>query len=195
MTAQQFQLRYSAIDDRILIAVTDAHGTESVFALTRRLVGRLVPGLRGILGELPEPAPLDAPPADAHDDTSEPAAAPDATPSGTHTAATTAPAPPQAAEAAAPAVPPAPEPGRLVTRMRIASRKDGMHILQVSDAQSTLNMPLNETQLTQFTSGLMTMLEHADWNLDLTPAVPEKAAEDGAPQIDITADSPSRYRH
>ena len=45
MNAQKFQLRYSPVEDRILIIVTDDADQDEVFGLTRRLVKRLVLGL------------------------------------------------------------------------------------------------------------------------------------------------------
>jgi hypothetical protein len=183
MTAQKFQLRYSAAEDRILVAVTNAADDEHVFALTRRLLGRLLPGLRKILGELPPPAPVDPPqePAPVPEASAEPATGPAATPD-------TAPAGPSAGANPAEAAP------RLVTRVRISQRPYGAHVLHLSDAATTLNMPLNTEQLGQFTAGIMTMLDSADWNLDLSEAADEEPDAE-APRIDISADSPSRYRH
>ena len=51
MHAQKFQIRYSPVQDRILIIVTGEDAQERVFGLTRRIVKRLVPGLRGIMGD------------------------------------------------------------------------------------------------------------------------------------------------
>ena len=50
MHAQKFQIRYSPVQDRVLIIVTGEDGQERMFGMTRRLVKRLVPGLRNIMG-------------------------------------------------------------------------------------------------------------------------------------------------
>lgn len=62
MNAQKFQLRYSQVEDRILVIVTDENDQDEVFGLTRRLVKRLIPGLEKVLhqaGHLVRPQPPD----------------------------------------------------------------------------------------------------------------------------------------
>lgn len=198
MHAQKFQIRYSPVQDRVLIIVTGEDAQERVFGLTRRLVKRLVPGLRGIMGDdafaaLTPTMPFDPP--------APPAGQNPATPAGTGQPAG---APPAAASggqtgAKPDATPPQPD-SHLVTRLRIVEKTKGAHVLQISDAATTLNVPLNQDQIVQFTQGILTVLERSEWDLDW-------GEDDGAPRsdttaraadddtIDITADSPSRYRH
>lgn len=72
-------------------------------------------------------------------------------------------------------------------------------MLQISDSATTLNVPLNCDQIIRFTLGIMTVLERADWALDWTKDVAgpdaDAAADTPTGEIDISADSPSRYRH
>ena len=89
-----------------------------------------------------------------------------------------------------------------MTRLRIVAKDKGAHVLQISDTATTLNVPLNSDQIIQFTQGILTVLERSEWALDWNeePAetqsgpVPGEAGTETGP-IDITADSPSRYRH
>jgi hypothetical protein len=200
MHAQKFQIRYSPVQDRVLIIVTGEDAQERMFGLTRRLVKRLVPGLRNIMGadvfatlspndlqpDPPEPKPGARPASDA-------AAA---GPSGSAADGTATTPGEQPAQMPAPA----PDPTHLVTRLRIVEKAEGTHMLQISDSATTLNVPLNRDQIIQFTRGIMTVLHRAEWGLDWNEEI---AAPDAAPaspdapacEIDISADSPSRYRH
>ena len=119
--------------------------------------------------------------------------------------ATVAPPPPvctvavAAAEPAAAAGPPQPD-IHLVTRLRIVEKAEGTHMLQISDSATTLNVPLNRDQIIQFTKGILTVLERCEWGLDWDAETGEQPADSAAAgvsddAIDITADSPSRYRH
>lgn len=198
MNAQKFQLRYSQVEDRILIIVTDEHDQDEVFGLTRRLVKRLVPGLEKVLhqaGHLVRPQPPD---------TRNPAPAP--TPA--ETAAFSAKRREQAARAASTdETPPVPEdpgpaptaaPSHLVTRLRVQGQGKGRHLLHITDGVKALNIPLTDEQLAQFSHGIVTVLENTDWDL---PAIAtgttsdESASDSGDGALDITADSPSKYHH
>jgi hypothetical protein len=95
---------------------------------------------------------------------------------------------------------PAPQPDtHLVSRLRIVEKTKGTHMLQISDAATTLNVPLNGDQIIQ---GILTVLGRSEWALDwneelIEPQTDATSSEAGASAsaIDITADSPSRYRH
>ena len=205
MHAQKFQIRYSPVQDRILIIVTGEDAQERVFGLTRRIVKRLVPGLRGIMGDetfasltpdMPFDPPAPKPAAEGPAQTSGPSA------DATGNAANTVDQDGESAAKADPAPPP-PQPDiHLVTRLRIVAKDKGAHVLQISDTATTLNVPLNSDQIIQFTQGILTVLERSEWALDWNeePAetqsgpVPGEAGTETGP-IDITADSPSRYRH
>lgn len=205
MHAQKFQIRYSPVQDRVLIIVTGEDAQERVLGLTRRIVKRLVPGLRSIMGDdafarLTPDMPFDPP------------APKSATESTNQTAGTAAPAggmpagdanDSNAGESAARTepTPPPPQPEiHLVTRLRIVAKAKGAHVLQISDTATTLNVPLNSDQITQFTQGILTVLERSeralDWNEEtVEPRAAPTPAGAHADAIDITADSPSRYRH
>jgi hypothetical protein len=218
MNAQNFQIRYSPVQDRVLIIVTGEDAHERVFGLTRRIVKPLIPGLRGIMGDetfasLTPTMPFDPPaqPADqnqaeepdsAAPTSGETAGTPDgASLSGGGTAGTTA----DGDATALPDTTPAPQPDtHLVTRLRIVEKPKGKHVLQISDTATTLNVPLNKDQIIQFTQGILTVLGRSEWALDWNEELGETqvgtATETAPPQadpaaIDITADSPSRYRH
>ena len=180
----------------MFIIVTGEDAQERMFALTRRLVNRLVPGPRNIMGAnvfstlspndlQPEPKPNARPASDT--------AATDQSGSSADGAAAT----PDEQPAQAPA--PAPDPTHLVTRLRIIERTEGTHMLQIPDSATTLNVPLNRDQIIQFTRGLMTVLDPAEWGLDWNEEIATPDAEPASPdaragEIDISADSPSCYR-
>lgn len=217
MHAQKFQIRYSPVQDRVLIIVTGENAHERVFGLTRRLVKRLVPGLRAIMGDetfagLTPTMPFDPPtPSTGQDQTERsggtaqasggqaetPDGAPqtDGGPAGTTADGTAQPD----------TTPAAPQPDtHLVTRLRIVEKPKGTHVLQISDAATTLNVPLNKDQIIQFTQGILTVLGRSEWALDwneelgapqTVPATETASPDADSSAIDITADSPSRYRH
>lgn len=196
MNAQKFQLRYSQVEDRILIIVTDDADQDEVFGLTRRLVKRLVPGLENVLrraGHLiqpqtPEPTSVTPAPTPAE------AVAFGAQQKQKAQAQTGAAAPEgdDALDLAPVAVP-----SHLVTRLRVTDKGKGQHLLQITDGIKSLGVPLNDEQLAQFSHGIVTVLKNADWDLD--PAGHDNAdvtsTETGSAALDITADSPSKYRH
>ncbi len=74
----------------------------------------------------------------------------------------------------------------------------GRHLLHITDGVTSLNIPLTDEQLAQFSHGIVTVLDNADWDL---PAIAtgepdeESPAVSGGSTLDITADSPSKYRH
>lgn len=198
MNAQKFQLRYSQVEDRILIIVTDENDQDEVFGLTRRLVKRLVPGLEKVLhqaGHLVQPR---AP------DVQSPAPAP--TPA--ETAAFNAQRKENAASAAAagaePNAPETPEPApvatpsHLVTRLRVMDQGKGRHVMHITDGVKSLNIPLTDEQLAQFSHGIVTVLDNADWDfaaISMGEAEDTATAKSGDAALDISAESPSKYRH
>lgn len=207
MHAQKFQIRYSPVQDRVLIIVTGEDARERVFGLTRRIVKRLVPGLRGIMGgetfaRLTPDMPFDppAPKQPAADPPQARVPGPGGDPAGIVTGAGNGDsAGDAAAEPAAAAGPPQPD-IHLVTRLRIVEKAKGTHVLHISDSATTLNVPLNKDQIIQFTKGILTVLERCEWGLDWDAETGEQPADSAAAgvsddAIDITADSPSRYRH
>ena len=87
-----------------------------------------------------------------------------------------------------------------MTRLRVTDKGEHQHLLQITDGLRSLGIPLTDEQLAQFSHGIITVLKNADW--DLNPAVAEPpvtgdddTADTGSAAIDITADSPSKYRH
>ncbi|MEP4379811.1 MAG: hypothetical protein ABJ215_10230 [Alphaproteobacteria bacterium] len=208
MHAQKFQIRYSPVQDRVLIIVTGEDAQERVFGLTRRIVKRLVPGLRGIMGNdtftrLTPTLPFD-PPSPAQGPTTGSGAQPGETTAAATATASQATGDGTSDSTSGPASnPAAPQPDtHLVTRLRIVEKSKGTHVLQISDTATTLNVPLNGDQIVQFTQGILTVLERSEWALEWDAEMaepqsgstaPEAAGDTGA--IDITADSPSRYRH
>tara|TARA_R110002110_G_scaffold376568_2_gene586715 strand:+ start:224364 stop:225014 length:651 start_codon:yes stop_codon:yes gene_type:complete len=216
MNAQKFQIRYSPVQDRVLIIVTGENAQERFFGLTRRIVKRLVPGLRGIMGDeifagLTPTMPFDPPASSTEPDQAEKpdgSAQASAEPAGTAGGATLSgdgqAGPTADGEAATQpdGTPAPPQPDtHLVTRLRIVEKQKGTHVLQISDAATTLNVPLNKDQIIQFTQGILTVLERSEWALtwndERGEPQPETVPAEADPPaaIDITADSPSRYRH
>ncbi len=203
MHAQKFQIRYSPVQDRVLIIVTGEDAQERVFGLTRRIVKRLVPGLRSIMGDetfarltpdMPFDPPGPKPVAESAAQTAGPAAS--ATGGATDTSGNEG----ESAAKAEPTPPPSQPDIHLVTRLRIVAKPKGAHVLQISDTATTLNVPLNSDQITQFTQGILTVLGRSEWALDWNeetaePQTESMSTEASASAIDITADSPSRYRH
>ncbi len=193
MNAQKFQLRYSPVEDRILIIVTDDADQGEVFGLTRRLVKRLVPGLEKVLRKAGHLVP---PPAA---DTVNPAPAP--TPAEvTALSAQQKSAAPAGAGSSTEPEPPAPvsTPSHLVTRLRVIEKGKGRHMLQLTDGAKSLSIPLTDEQLAQFSHGIVTVLGNTDWDLSAVPGNDGDevaTAESGAAALDISADSPSKYRH
>lgn len=199
MNAQKFQLRYSQVEDRILIIVTDDSDQDEVFGLTRRLVKRLVPGLEKVLrkaGHLVQPNPPESTPVTPAPTPAEAVAFSAQRKKKTQASAT--PAASNVDDSLDPA--PVAAPSHLVTRLRVTDKGEHQHLLQITDGLRSLGIPLTDEQLAQFSHGIITVLKNADW--DLNPAVAEPpvtgdddTADTGSAAIDITADSPSKYRH
>ncbi|MDG2269052.1 MAG: hypothetical protein P8M28_01385 [Alphaproteobacteria bacterium] len=200
MNAQKFKLRYSQVEDRILIIVTDENDQEEVFGLTRRLVKRLVPGLEKVLskaghlvqpqipdttGPAPAPTPSEVAAFRARENEKAESTISGAKGSSSGTSAKPTPAP-------------IPILSHLVNRLRIVDQGKGRHILQITDGSTSINIPLTDEQLAQFSHGIVTVLNNADWNL---PAGSEPdpgdstIAESADAALDITAESPPKYRH
>jgi hypothetical protein len=200
MNAQKFQLRYSQVEYRILIIVTDENDQEEVFGLTRPLVKRLVPGLEKVLskaghlvqpqipdttGPVPAPTPSEVAAFRARENEKAESTISGATGSSSGTSAKPTPAL-------------IPILSHLVTRLRVVDQGKGRHILQITDGSTSINIPLTDEQLAQFSHGIVTVLNNADWNL---PAGSEPdpgdstIAESADAALDITAESPSKYRH
>tara|TARA_A100001037_G_scaffold298571_1_gene322545 strand:- start:212 stop:757 length:546 start_codon:yes stop_codon:yes gene_type:complete len=181
----------------VLIIVTGEDERERTFALTRRLVKRLIPGLQKILGEdavQQDTLPFDKPETESPQG---PAPVPQTTDSAAPAAGQSASANPAAPASASSPATPAPK-THLVTRLRIVERPKETHVLQISDADTTLNVPLNDDQLNNFTRGILTALGRAGWNLSWengSAHEAEPSSESEPATIDITTDSPSRYRH
>lgn len=218
MTVQQFQLRHSAVEDRIIISVEDTEAGRREFALTRRLVQRLWPGLSEVMREARERVP-DAPSEPVLAETPAKDSGPESTPG--NSAAPVSAIPADGAPAATPAatqgrpegasadVPtPAAAPGGdapppqryLVRRVRILSRKPDTRVLVLSDGMTTLNVPLSPRQLIDTINALKAIIERAEWAIDTTfdwerPDAEAPAERRATAKIDIHADSPSRFRH
>lgn len=196
MNAQKFQLRYSQVEDRILIIVTDDSDQDEVFGLTRRLVKRLVPGLEKVLrkaGHLVQPNPPETTPT-----TPAPTPAEAVAFGAQHKKKTQAGTTPAASNTDA-SLDPAPVavPSHLVTRLRVTDKGEHQHLLQITDGLRSLGIPLTDEQLAQFSHGIITVLKNADWDLNpaVTSAGDDTTADPDSAAIDITADSPSKYRH
>lgn len=149
----------------MLIIVTGEDAQERVFGLTRRIVKRLVPGLRSIMGDetfagLTPTMPFDPPisaggPAQTAGGTVKTGDGPGTAAAGPTTASGDAGAD-SAADPDTNPTPPQPD-THLVTRLRIVEKTKGTHVLQISDAATTLNVPLNAEQIIQFTQGILTV--------------------------------------
>ena len=71
-------------------------------------------------------------------------------------------------------------------------------MLQLTDGAKSLSIPLTDEQLAQFSHGIVTVLGNINWNLSAVPGNDDDevaTAESGAAALDISADSPSKYRH
>ena len=197
MTDRKFQLRYSAAEDRLLIISGTSDDLRS-FALTRRMVRQLWPALNRIVKRR---MPADNAPA-SHDTVGTP-----------HTAAPTGGTgvPEASTLSSEPSSPPPPEPRReandtaqppetchLVHKLQLVDRGAGSRLLVLTAEHAVLRVPLDKTQLGQVYEALRTVIIRADWGIELdeglAAATPDPSTQD-VPDIDITSDSPSRYRH
>lgn len=197
MAEHKFQLRYSAAEDRILI-ISGPHNDLRSFALTRHMVRQLWPALNKIV-KRPERA------------TNKPASR-DAVDTPHAVAPTGGSGEPEASkQSSKPSSPSLPEPQHesndtttppdtyhLVHKLQLVGRSAGTRLLVLMAKDAALRVPLDETQLGQVHEALRTVIVRADWGIDLDEGLAEMtpaAAAQGTPDIDITADSPSRYRH
>lgn len=191
----------------LIISGTGASDRVS-FALTRRMINQLWPGLTRIVRQVAPsvlPAATDsatnpkAPsaPATKADSTGH-VIAPDDPPAAA--ARTT---PPETAQAPAntedsfDTLPP-PTSHLLVGKLQLVDRGDQPRLLVLTSNSGTLSVPLENSQLGQVYAALRTLIERAQWDIDLDDVAPQPAqATPGTtePTIDISADSPSRYRH
>jgi hypothetical protein len=206
MPEQKFQLRYSASEDRVLIMAGTSAEDMRCFALTRRMVRRLWPGLNRVITMIapslpqPETATTAGPAESAGPAAKQP---PQTPPAGAMPAANPAANP--AADAAPETnpddvlgAPPPPEQQSLVRKLQLVDRGPQMRLLVLTANDSVLRVPLDDRQLVQVYDALRTVIRRADWSIDLDEGLPDSAAEatgDRTMSIDITADSPSRYRH
>lgn len=201
MADQKFQLRYSATEDRVLIVSGTGPEDMRCFALTRRMVSRLWPDLNRVISAISPrvrstetagtPAVAEAHSADTPSQTTRPVPSPAAT----GTAPTVQPDAPGDNPFGAP--PPA-EDRYLVNKLQLIDGGGQTRILALTARGAELRMPIDNQQLIRIYDGLRIVLERADWALDLDAGLPETVAAPQPPQdasIDITADSPSRYRH
>lgn len=207
MGDQKFQLRYSASEDRVLIISGTDAADMRCFALTRRMVGQLWPGMNRVIAAIAPRVRGMRPALPSGVLAAVPADVPASGPSGARLAAA-APAP--AAGTAAPPVrpdapgenpfgapPPAPE-RHLVRKLQLIDRGARARLLVLTGNSAELRVPLDNRQLTQIYDALRLVIERADWGLDLDAGLPDPAAPpppSADTSIDITTESPSRYRH
>jgi hypothetical protein len=195
MADQKFQLRYSASEDRVLILSGTGPADMQCYALTRRMVGQLWPGLNRVIGAI-APRQLGA----ATAQTGRPAASnpaqglepagddgATATPQDTASLTTANPfgAPPPSAER------------HLVRKLQLVDRGERPRLLILTAADAELRVPLDSHQLAKVYEALRIVIERAEWGIDLDAGLPDASSAD-RPRgriPDITAESPSRYRH
>jgi hypothetical protein len=184
MTTEKFQLRYSPVENRIFIIVTDEVGQEEVFGLTRRLVKHLVPSVEKVLqafGHLVEPTMPDThrkpgfrvpPTIRCRDRTRARKSRRD--PAGRRRRQAR---PPRASSSVC----------------ALSTECNGVHVLHMTDGRRHLNVPLTDEPLTQFSHGIVGVLGNADGDLERID-IGESESTTTATKIDITAESPSKYR-
>ena len=214
MSDQKFQLRYSAGEDRVLIISGTGGGDMRCFALTRRMVGQLWPGMNKVIlaisprlraarpPETKTPATM-APEPGAAGSSASAAAASAAAATGPASGPAPGPAAPAPVRPDAPGENPfgTPQPGEerhLVRKLQLVERGGDTRLLVLTAASAELRVPLDNRQLTQIYEALRLVIERADWGIDLDAGLPDAVAPPQPAQdtsIDITSDSPSRYRH
>jgi hypothetical protein len=184
MTTEKFQLRYSPVENRIFIIVTDEVGQEEVFGLTRRLVKHLVPSVEKVLqafGHRVEPTMPDThrkpgfrvpPTIRCRDRTRARKSRRD--PAGRRRRQAR---PPRASSSVC----------------ALSTECNGVHVLHMTDGRRHLNVPLTDELLTQFSHGIVGVLGNADGDLERID-IGESESTTTATKIDITAESPSKYR-
>jgi hypothetical protein len=171
MGDQNFQLRYSASEDRVLIMSGTGDADMRCFALTRRMVQQLWPGMNRVMTMVRPSA--------------------------------SGPKAPATGQAAAPQSAPQPQPAvsdahHLVRKLQLVDQGSKSRLLVLTAEDAVLRVSLDELQLAQIYDALRTVIRRADWGIDLDEGLPGAATagqQPGEPDIDITADSPSRYRH
>ena len=205
MGDQKFQLRYSASEDRVLIISGTGADDMRCFALTRRMVRQLWPGLNRVVATLSPrtrsagPA-VPPPPVAGADRVATPVADPaTADPS---TSAAPPPVRPDAPGENPFGAPPPTEARHLVRKLQLIDRGERTRQLVLTAADAELRVPLDKRQLAQIYEALRLVIERADWGIDLDAGLPDPAVGTAEPaaraadtSIDITAESPSRYRH
>ena len=198
MGDQKFQLRYSASEDRVLIISGTGADDMRCFALTRRMVGQLWPGMNKVISAIsPRMRQIgaDAPPAAPPPAAAGPAAG-NAAP-GAGPAALPVPQPDLPADNPFGAPPPARE-RHLVRKLQLIDHGGNTRQLVLTAAGTELRVPLDSQQLIQIYEALRVVIERADWGIDLDAGLPAAATASQPPldtNIDITSESPSRYRH
>jgi len=198
MADQKFQLRYSASEDRVLILSGTGPADMQCYALTRRMVGQLWPGLNRVIGAIAPRQlvaataqtgrPAESNPAHslepAGDDSDDGTTAP-LRDTASLTTANPFGAPPPSAER------------HLVRKLQLVDRGERPRLLILTAADAELRVPLDSHQLAKVYEALRIVIERAEWGIDLDAGLPDASSAD-RPQgriPDITAESPSRYRH
>jgi hypothetical protein len=198
MSDQKFQLRYSAGEDRVLIISGAGGGDMRCFALTRRMVGQLWPGMNKVILAISPRARAARPPATMAPEQGAIGLSPA---TGAATAAAPGPAAPAPVRPDAPNPLGTPQPGEerhLVRKLQLVDRGGHTRLLVLTAASAELRVPLDNRQLTQIYEALRVVIARADWGIDLDAGLPDAVAPPQPPQdtsIDITSNSPSRYRH
>lgn len=211
MATQKFQVTYSPVDDLVMVLMVQEDDTELDFAMTRRLVKQLWPGLGRIVNQASEVVQQDT---RAH---VAPGPAPAAARVDHRVAVALAKekvkeelADGDPAKAAKPGETPPPltqegpvvKPARtrriyLTRKLQVVDKDERMKIMILSDGKTTLRLPFSPHQILAFADGLKQVIQRADWDLKLDFEWDRPAADDSSRElaIDITAESPSRYRH
>ncbi len=202
MTDQKFQLRYSASEDRVLIISGSDAANRRSFSLTRRMVRQLWPSLNQVMSVV---APLA---------TQNKATAKTEPPPPHRKARPADPVPGQPGDADLPSPPadthkttasddpfdalPPPETSHLVRKLQLVDRGAKPRLLVLTANDAVLRVPLENAQLAQIYEALRTLIQRAEWEIELDEGLPDPATEPSAQReadIDITTESPSRYRH
>lgn len=211
MATQKFQVTYSPVEDRVMVLMVQEDDTELAFAMTRRLVKQLWPGLGRIVKQASDlvqqeakaqvaanPAPAAArvdhrvAVARAKEKVKEELA--DGDPSK---AAKPGETPPPLTQEG-PSVKAARVRRIYLTRkLQVVDKDERMKIMVLSDGKTTLRLPFSPHQILAFADGLKQVIQRADWDLKLDFEWEQAATAEATRElsIDITAESPSRYRH
>ena len=196
MADQKFQVRYSAREDRILILSGTGPADMQCFALTRRMIVQLWPGLNRVIGAIaPRRRGASSSGSDRGSGDPDRTAAP---PPASGAATSSRPAASDREADDNPFGPPPPSAERhLVRKLQLVDRGEQPRLLVLTAAGAELRVPLDSRQLTQIYEALRIVIGRAEWGIDLDAGLPDANAPDQphGTMPDITAESPSRYRH